>query len=83
MGIFSVWQPLPGAQWALLALVGLLGMSGHQLLIQAYGLAPVSTLAPYLYLQLSFATLAGWQVFSHRPDGWAPSAGDRRSHGIP
>jgi drug/metabolite transporter (DMT)-like permease len=35
------------------------------------GLAPVSTLAPYLYLQLSFATLAGWLVFSHRPDGWA------------
>jgi drug/metabolite transporter (DMT)-like permease len=71
LGVPFVWQALPGGDWALLALVGLLGMSGHQLLIQAYARATVSTLTPYLYLQLAFATLAGWLVFSHGPDAWA------------
>jgi drug/metabolite transporter (DMT)-like permease len=71
LGVPFVWQALPGADWALLALVGLLGMSGHQLLIQAYGRAPVATLTPCLYLQLAFATVAGWVVFSQGPDGWA------------
>lgn len=64
------WQGLPDAQWGLLLLVGLLGMAGHQLLIHAYGLAPGASLAPCLYLQLAFATLAGWLVFSHAPDAW-------------
>jgi drug/metabolite transporter (DMT)-like permease len=64
------WQSLPGAQWTLLGLVCVLGMSGHLLLIRAYGLAPVSQLAPFLYLQLAFATVAGWLVFSHVPQGW-------------
>jgi drug/metabolite transporter (DMT)-like permease len=64
------WQPLPAAQWILLGLVCVLGMSGHLLLIRAYGLAPVSRLAPYLYLQLAFATVAGWLAFSHAPQGW-------------
>jgi drug/metabolite transporter (DMT)-like permease len=66
-----VWQALPAAHWAMLGLIGLLGMTGHQLLFHAYGRAPVSRLTPFLYLQLAFATLAGWLVFSHAPDGWA------------
>ena len=28
-------------------------------------------LAPFLYTQIAFATLFGWVVFSHVPDGWA------------
>lgn len=67
------WEGLPQAQWDLLLLVGALGMAGHQLLIHAYGLAPAATLAPCLYLQLAFATLAGWLVFSHAPDAWTLS----------
>lgn len=62
------WDGLPHGPWALLLLVGLLGMTGHQLLIHAYGLAPAEALAPFLYFQLVFATLAGWLVFSHAPD---------------
>ncbi|MDB5859378.1 MAG: putative S-adenosylmethionine uptake transporter [Ramlibacter sp.] len=70
LGLPLVWQALPGGDWALLALMGMLGMSGHLLLLQAYGRASVSQLTPYLYLQLAFATVAGWIVFSHRPDDW-------------
>jgi drug/metabolite transporter (DMT)-like permease len=69
LGLPLVWQTLPGGDWALLALMGLLGMTGHLFLMQAYGRASVSQLTPYLYLQLAFATVAGWAVFSHRPDG--------------
>jgi len=66
-----VWLPLTGLQWAQVGLVCVLGMSGHQLLISAYGRGVVSQLAPYLYLQLAFATLSGWLVFSHTPDAWS------------
>jgi drug/metabolite transporter (DMT)-like permease len=70
LGLPLVWKELPGTEWGLLALVGALGMGGHQLLIKAYGIGTMSQLSPYLYLQLAFATLAGWLVFSHAPDGW-------------
>lgn len=65
------WQTLGGMSWALILLACVLGFSGHQLLIHAYRQAPVSQLAPYLYLQLAFATLLGWLVFSQVPDGLA------------
>jgi len=65
------WQVLPGAIWALLLLMGLIGTLGHFLLILAYGRAPVVVLTPYLYLQIGFAALGGWLVFGHVPDDWA------------
>lgn len=67
-----VWTALPGGWvWGLFVLMGLLGAVGHFLLILAYMRAPATTLTPYLYVQIGFAMLAGWLVFSHVPDGWS------------
>lgn len=56
---------------ALLLSLGLYGGTGHFLLIRAFREASASTLAPILYVQLAWATLAGWLVFGHFPDGMA------------
>lgn len=64
--------PTPSAgDAALLGILGFLGGSGHFLMIRAFRLAPVSTLSPFLYVQLVWATLLGWLVFGHLPDAWA------------
>ncbi|MDH5538852.1 MAG: DMT family transporter [Rhizobacter sp.] len=54
---------------ALLA-VGILGTTGHLLLILALGKAPASTLMPFQYVQLAVAALAGFIAFGAVPDGW-------------
>jgi drug/metabolite transporter (DMT)-like permease len=48
--------------------VGALGALGHLLLIRAFTLAPASTLAPWMYIQLLWSALIGWFVFGHAPD---------------
>jgi drug/metabolite transporter (DMT)-like permease len=66
------WQWPPSWEiWALVLLLSLFSALGHYMLILAYGLASPGTLSPFLYFQLAFATLAGWLVFSHAPNGWA------------
>lgn len=59
------------AYWPWCAVVGAAGTFGHWLLILAYRRAPASTLTPYLYTQIAFATLAGWIAFHHAPDALA------------
>ena len=65
-----VWVPPGLGEWAMLALAGVFGASGHFLLIQAYARAPASLLAPTSYTQLVWATLASWLFFADPPDGW-------------
>ncbi len=60
-------QPL---QWTALVTIGLLGTAGHLLLVLAARLAPTSTLMPFIYTQLAFATLFGWLLNGRLPDGW-------------
>ncbi|MDE2585015.1 MAG: DMT family transporter [Betaproteobacteria bacterium] len=60
-----------GWNWALIGAMGLFGGTGHFLLIAAFRHAPASTLSPFLYVQLLWATLLGWLVFGHLPDGLA------------
>jgi drug/metabolite transporter (DMT)-like permease len=68
----AVWVPPASATaWAQLVGLGLLGGSGHFLLILGYRRAPTRLLTPYLYMQIPFAMLAGWWLFDHVPDGWA------------
>lgn len=55
----------------LIASLGAWGMLGHFLLIRAFNHAPASTLSPFLYVQLIWATLLGWAVFDHLPDAIA------------
>jgi len=51
--------------------LGVFAGLGHYLLIRAFRHTPASTLAPFMYLQIVWATLLGGLVFGHHPDGWA------------
>ena len=66
--------PLQAASPGLLGLLlmaGVLGTAGHLCLILALGMAPMSVLMPFTYVQIAFASLAGWAIFQHVPDRWA------------
>ena len=52
-----------------LILLGLLAGLGHWLLISAFLRAPASLIAPFTYLQMIWATLFGFLLFSQLPDG--------------
>ncbi|SLN57354.1 DMT family transporter [Oceanibacterium hippocampi] len=54
----------------LMILLGVLGGVGHFLLIKAFQVSMASTLAPFMYLQLIAATIAGYIVFGDFPDQW-------------
>jgi drug/metabolite transporter (DMT)-like permease len=57
-----------GAGWTLLALSALAGTIGHTLVIQALEVAPASVLQPFNFVQLVWATLAGYLAFGELPD---------------
>lgn len=57
--------------WYWFVLVGFLGTFGHLMLIRAFNRANAVVLMPYLYTQIAFATVLGWMVFRHVPDGLA------------
>lgn len=71
LDVGELLQRLTGVHIALLVLAGLAGTVGHLFLILALGLAPASTLMPFMYLQIGVAGLIGWAVFGHRPDALA------------
>jgi drug/metabolite transporter (DMT)-like permease len=62
------WTMPDAAGWALFGLVAALGASGHFLLIKALQLAPASTLQPYSYTILIWATVVGFLLFGNLPD---------------
>ena len=66
------WLPIPTdlplMAWTVLVLVGLLGGLGHVLMIQAFYQAPASSLSPFVYLQMIWATSLGWIIFDQLPD---------------
>jgi drug/metabolite transporter (DMT)-like permease len=62
------WTAPDAAGWALFGLVAGLGASGHFLLIKALQLAPASSLQPYSYTILIWATAVGFVVFGNLPD---------------
>ena len=70
IGLPWYWSgPAPSATEVLLiGSLGIYGGSGHFLLTRAFRLAPASTLSPFLYVQLIWATLLGYGVFHHIPD---------------
>ncbi|MEX0759480.1 MAG: DMT family transporter [Tistlia sp.] len=66
-----VWQsPVGWLEWLLLVSTGLYGGVGHYLLIVAHRLAPAPILAPFIYPQILYMSLAGYLVFGHLPDPW-------------
>ncbi|HWS12103.1 MAG TPA: DMT family transporter [Rhodocyclaceae bacterium] len=68
--------PMPDWRQALLICsLGIYGGTGHFLLTRAFRLAPASTLSPFQYVQLVWATLLGWLVFGQLPDGLSMAGG--------
>jgi drug/metabolite transporter (DMT)-like permease len=65
---FWTWPDAKG--WGLFVLVGLIGASGHFLLINALRLAPASSLQPFSYSILIWATVVGFLLFDNLPDLW-------------
>ena len=53
---------------ALLLLTGVVGATGHWMLIHAHRMAPTNVLSPFLYTQLVWMTLAGYLAFDQLPD---------------
>ena len=53
----------------LICMLGVLGGSGHYLLIRAFRVTPAGTLAPFIYAQMIWAGLLDLIVFQHVPDG--------------
>lgn len=72
----ATWQWPPSAlAWLLLLALGLLGSVGHWLLILAHKRAPVSVLAPFVYLGLPSMTVLGYVIFGDVPTLWTLAGG--------
>ena len=65
---FWVWPTI--TETGLLAAAGLLGVVAHLALIKALSLAPASTLQPFNYTLIVWATLIGFLIFDTFPDSW-------------
>jgi drug/metabolite transporter (DMT)-like permease len=66
-----VWAaPASALVWLLMAALAVFGTLGHWLLILAHKRTPASTLAPFFYAQLLWATVLGFLVFGEAPDRW-------------
>ena len=64
------WHSPTAREIAIAVLMGLFSTVGHWLIVLAYRKAPVSTLAPFSYVQLLFAGLAGFAAFGTIPGMW-------------
>lgn len=64
-----MWQTPTLLQGLLIVAVGLLGGTGHFLLIRAVEHASPMALAPFVYVQLVWSTGLAWIVFGDFPDG--------------
>lgn len=62
-----VW-PQTLQQWLLLMGLGVFGGAGHYVFIHAYRLAPASSVAPFLYVQILTMVAFGFAVFGDLPD---------------
>ncbi len=63
------WRnPATPVDWTMLALIGVFGWVGHQLLTRAHGYAPASTLTPFTYSVVVYLTLWSWLIFDEPPD---------------
>ena len=66
----AVWQPVSGAQVALLAGTAVLGTGAHYAMTRAFAAAPLAVTQPVTFLQIIWATLLGHLVFGEPVDPW-------------
>ncbi|WP_374652104.1 DMT family transporter [Dongia sp.] len=62
-----LWQAPSFNEWLLLAALGLSGGLAHTLVIRAFSYASASIIAPFIYLQLVWATAIGYVWFDMLP----------------
>lgn len=62
-----VWTPATAPDWALLALIGVLGVAGHLLMSRAYARAEAARLAVMEYTALIWALVFGFVGFGEVP----------------
>lgn len=65
-----VWQPIPLAHIAMLALAGFLLGAGQYLMIESVRLAEIGLVAPFRYTSMIWATGVGFLVYGTLPDHW-------------
>lgn len=66
----AVWTPVTGVQLGWLFVVACLATVGHYTMTRAFAAAPVGVTQPIAFLQLVWATLVGWFLFSEDIDGF-------------
>lgn len=59
------------SDWALLALLGLLGTLAHLVMTWSLRFAPSATLAPMQYMEIPVAAIVGWLIFRDFPNATA------------
>jgi drug/metabolite transporter (DMT)-like permease len=74
LGVFPPVAAVPAGVWAVLVVMGLSSGLAHCVFSLAYGLAPVSALAPYEYTTLIWGGTLGYAVFAEVPS-WTTLAG--------
>ena len=62
------WENPDLTGWMLMPLLGLFGALGHLALIQALSCTTASSIAPYQYFQIIYATALGYILFRDFPD---------------
>ena len=67
LGIMA-WRPLTVESALVIGLMAVLGIVGHLLLVKALALADASTIQPFNFFLLAWATLIGTTMFGERPD---------------
>lgn len=72
---FTWTHPADPMLWLGLVAMAAFGTLGHGLLTLAHRYATASTLAPFFYVQLFWATLLGIIVFGSFPDSWTITGG--------
>ncbi|WP_248307260.1 MULTISPECIES: DMT family transporter [unclassified Devosia] len=68
------WQPVAVADWPLLLGIGVLAQIGQYCYLRAYQSTPANLLAPFGYLSIVLASLAGFLAFNEVP-AWTTIAG--------
>jgi len=68
------WQPVAVADWPLLLAIGVLAQLGQYCYLRAYQGTPANLLAPFGYLSIVLASLAGFLAFGEIP-AWTTIAG--------
>ena len=61
------WKWPDATQWVLFCLTGVLGSAGHYCLTRAFSVADISATQSVRFLDLIWATLLGWLMFSDSP----------------